>query len=232
MPLTRLGVGLGAVCLALVLGAPGVGAPDDRGAEPGAERGIETAPEVCAEAMIVPGLPFVFGFNNTDSAPGGPQGLCNSFEATVMQNDVWFVYDAHVTGVVTIDLDAPGYDAIVQVYSGPDCEHLAYSTCGDQPEPIEAAFVTEPGGRYWIQVGDWGIFEGGGLTIMQLTAAPLCPGDANLDGVVNFDDLVSVLSHWLLDYRPGTGEGDANLDGVVDFDDITAVLGEWLGECG
>lgn len=200
-------------------------------AQPENPRGIPAAPEVCAEAQVIPGLPFATGFDNTAAAPGAPTGLCNSLEATVMQNDVWFVLDATVTGVVTIDLDAPGYDAIVQVYSGPDCEHLAYSTCGDQPEPIVASFVTEPGGRYWIQVGDWGVIEGGGVTLMELTAAPLCPGDANLDGTVDFNDIAIILANWLFDYRPGTGEGDANLDGVVNFDDIAAVLAEWLSSC-
>jgi len=53
---------------------------------------------------------------------------------------------------------------------------------------------------------------------------PGCEGDANGDGVVDFDDITAVLSNWLT----AGPEGDANGNGIVDFDDLTAVLGDWL----
>ncbi|HBS29090.1 MAG TPA: hypothetical protein DEB06_06485 [Phycisphaerales bacterium] len=58
-----------------------------------------------------------------------------------------------------------------------------------------------------------------------------CPGNANGDGVVDFDDLSVVLAHWQNDYSPGTGPGDTNADGIVDFNDITTVLASWLRVC-
>jgi len=58
-----------------------------------------------------------------------------------------------------------------------------------------------------------------------------CPGDANGDGIADFDDLVTILANWLNDYTPGTGLGDSNGDGVVDFDDITETLSRWLESC-
>jgi len=61
--------------------------------------------------------------------------------------------------------------------------------------------------------------------------SPACPGDANGDGLIDFDDIVEVLANWLTSYAPGTGLGDANHDGIVDFDDITSVLGNWGGLC-
>jgi len=63
---------------------------------------------------------------------------------------------------------------------------------------------------------------------------PPCFGDANNDGIVDFDDIVAVLGAWLTDYSadPGaTGFGDANFDGIVDFDDIVAILANWLTNC-
>lgn len=63
---------------------------------------------------------------------------------------------------------------------------------------------------------------------------PPCYGDANNDGVVDFNDVVEVLSQWLNNYlgNPGaTGPGDANFDGVVDFNDIVIVLANWLNVC-
>ena len=55
---------------------------------------------------------------------------------------------------------------------------------------------------------------------------PQCPGDANGDLAVDFDDLNAVLEHW------GTtaSAGDVNGDGDVDFDDLYDVL-FWWDDC-
>lgn len=66
--------------------------------------------------------------------------------------------------------------------------------------------------------------------VVNAPACP-CPGDANSDNTVNFDDIVATLANWLSDYTPGTGTGDANCDGIVDFNDITASLAEWGATC-
>jgi hypothetical protein len=58
-----------------------------------------------------------------------------------------------------------------------------------------------------------------------------CVGNANGDGIVNFDDINAVISNWLASYSPGTGPGDANQDGVVNFEDVNAVLSNWLSVC-
>ncbi len=50
-----------------------------------------------------------------------------------------------------------------------------------------------------------------------------CPGDANNDGRVNFDDVVAVLANWG-DAGP---IGDADRDNLVDFDDVLSVLANW-----
>ncbi|HBS29168.1 MAG TPA: hypothetical protein DEB06_06880 [Phycisphaerales bacterium] len=65
----------------------------------------------------------------------------------------------------------------------------------------------------------------------EVTIDSPCPGDANADREVDFDDITAILGHWLADYTPGTGPGDADLSGTVDFDDITAALGRWLELC-
>ncbi len=59
----------------------------------------------------------------------------------------------------------------------------------------------------------------------------LCPGDANGDNTVNFDDINTVIANWLAIYTPGTGSGDANGDGIVNFDDINSVIANWLSVC-
>jgi spore coat protein A len=61
----------------------------------------------------------------------------------------------------------------------------------------------------------------------QFQVVHACPGDANGDNVVDFNDITAVLANWLNDYTPGTGPGDADANFVVDFNDITAVLSMW-----
>lgn len=61
-----------------------------------------------------------------------------------------------------------------------------------------------------------------------LTVVPAaCPGDANGDGVVNFDDITAVLANWL-----GAGPtGDADHNGIVNFEDISTVIANWGVVC-
>ncbi|MDX2115587.1 MAG: hypothetical protein SFZ24_08205, partial [Planctomycetota bacterium] len=61
--------------------------------------------------------------------------------------------------------------------------------------------------------------------------APPCAGDANLDRLINFEDVVSVLRQWSRGYPRGTGPGDADRDGTTDFDDVVAVMMAWTSEC-
>lgn len=56
-----------------------------------------------------------------------------------------------------------------------------------------------------------------------------CPGDANNDGLVNFDDVTMILSRWG-QCAPLAGMGDADGDRRVAFGDITMVLTFW-GAC-
>lgn len=66
---------------------------------------------------------------------------------------------------------------------------------------------------------------------VRLDAAPAdCPGDANGDLFVDFDDLNAVLAAWNTAVAPGT-MGDVTGDGFVDFDDLNEVLGAWGEGC-
>lgn len=65
-----------------------------------------------------------------------------------------------------------------------------------------------------------------GLTPVPFAKAR-CEGDADGDGVVGFNDVVSVLANWL-DEGP---VGDAMEDGEVNFIDLTAVLTNWQQDC-
>ncbi|MBL8765478.1 MAG: hypothetical protein JNM07_14580, partial [Phycisphaerae bacterium] len=62
---------------------------------------------------------------------------------------------------------------------------------------------------------------------------PLCQGDANNDGFVNFADVTSVLANFGNTYPAGVlnGPGDANHDGVINFGDVTTVLANFGMTC-
>lgn len=68
------------------------------------------------------------------------------------------------------------------------------------------------------------------LVLRDASVAPPCLGDADGNGVVDFDDINSVLANWLSTCPPPC-PGDANADGIVDFEDINAVLANWLNSC-
>ncbi len=63
-----------------------------------------------------------------------------------------------------------------------------------------------------------------------VTPAPDCPGDANGDLLVNFDDLNEVLAFWNTTQPVGTN-GDVTGDGMVNFDDLNEVLANWNTSC-
>ena len=55
---------------------------------------------------------------------------------------------------------------------------------------------------------------------------PRAPGDANLDGIVNIDDVFEVLGLWGA-ARPAGWRADFTGDGKVNIDDLFVVLGYW-----
>jgi len=76
-----------------------------------------------------------------------------------------------------------------------------------------------------------------GLLLLQLDPDGFpdecCPGNANGDSIVDFDDIVAILANWLEAGAESTpnNSGDANCDGEVNFDDIVTALGAWLSAC-
>jgi hypothetical protein len=105
-------------------------------------------------------------------------------------------------------------------------------------ELLAGAYAVSPDGRYFIgerrPMEDptwphlyWMQFPQGGC--------PLCPGDLNGDGNVEFADLLMLLSGWGSCPEVGACPGDVTgepgtPDGVVDFMDLLYILSHW-GPC-
>ncbi|MBL8746551.1 MAG: hypothetical protein JNK58_09385 [Phycisphaerae bacterium] len=66
---------------------------------------------------------------------------------------------------------------------------------------------------------------------LTVLTPPICYGDSDDDGAVDFSDVTETLSHFGADYGPYSGAGDANRDGRVNFADITNVLANFNFVC-
>lgn len=82
------------------------------------------------------------------------------------------------------------------------------------------------GQRYFISNLDLAIAADVGLR-----TRPLCPGDADLSGGVNFTDLNIVLSNFGASEPGGVLDGDLDADGDVDFSDLNIVLSNFGSDC-
>ncbi|HBS29346.1 MAG TPA: hypothetical protein DEB06_07825 [Phycisphaerales bacterium] len=90
-------------------------------------------------------------------------------------------------------------------------------------QPLESAPVPLFD-RATLQLAGWMCV----LSVQFVDAADArCPGDADGNGVIDFDDISAVLSNWLT----VGASGDASGDCMVDFVDITSVLANWNGGC-
>lgn len=134
--------------------------------------------ETCALCTVIPSLPYTDTVNNDTSAAGPPPGSCNIGAATEMQNDIWYCITPTVNCDidVTVDPDAgAGYDGIAVVHSGASCAGLTEDQCIDDPEPqVFTTISATAGTTYYIQIGDFGTGEGGGVTTINVSSPDGC----------------------------------------------------------
>ncbi|HBS29473.1 MAG TPA: hypothetical protein DEB06_08505 [Phycisphaerales bacterium] len=157
-------------------------------------------------------LTVFLGFNPDITTPAIPDSVVGGFNFVAAasnggfhQHFVYFLDEPASEGVYRLALRLRASGGVVQ----PSETFWIVFRQGDSPAQIEA--------------------QSAAIAYMNDLLAPpgACPGDADGDGAVNFDDITSILSHWL---TPGP-LGDANHDGAVNFDDITEVLVRWLEAC-
>jgi hypothetical protein len=181
--------------------------------------------ETCEDANLIPSVPFSTSFDNNNSTADGPAGACNSSSAVVMQNDIWFEWTPDQDCIAELTVDPTSYDGIVVVYEGTDCNNLVELDCGDEPEPIVLTWNAVGGTTYFIQVGDWGTAEGGGITDFSLRCV-LC-GDLDFDLDVDGDDY----NLFIAAYGSQTGDANYNADADYDGDGVVSLADfqTWVG---
>jgi sugar lactone lactonase YvrE len=131
---------------------------------------------------------------------------------------------ANAGGVYRANLD---FTNVEQITSGP--QGLRHLDIDEAAGMLYFGTQVQPSGVYRCDL------DGGGLVQVIVTGAfgiacvPeklgfVCPGDANLDLIVNIDDILSVINSW----GPCRGcPADLNGDGVVNIDDLLFVVNHW-----
>ncbi|MCA9311224.1 MAG: hypothetical protein KDA21_08465 [Phycisphaerales bacterium] len=104
------------------------------------------------------------------------------------------------SGTIDLNLDAGTYDLRASV-----------SQQGTMLQPSQSGFNLTMGGQTSVSFR------------VEVLVPPACAADVTNDGVVNFDDLNLVLSHW----SEADAPGDTDCSGHVDFDDLNSVLNAW-----
>ena len=123
----------------------------------------------CANPIVLVGSgPFPF---NSTGATTGVQGqgesLCNFFGFTQIATDVWYTWNATVSGPVAIDLCAPPTTAVdtkMAVYAGAGCPSGSALACNDDSCGLLSKVTVNVtmGQDYTIQLGNYP--GGGGAT--------------------------------------------------------------------
>ncbi len=196
----------------------------------------------CADAIAIgDGL---HAFDNIDATTDGPDepSLCSNSGDTQVQSDIWYRYTASCDGTLTVSTCGTPYDSKIAIYDGscPSSPDSAIGCnddfdCNDNGDVADDGYVAQAtatvvsGNDYLVRIGGYEGAQGAGAMVVFCTpGVPMnCPGDANGDDMVDFDDLNVVLGQW------GTigPEGDVDDDGDVDFDDLNLVLGNWGTTC-
>jgi hypothetical protein len=117
----------------------------------------------------------------TSSVFGCTFGGTGGGAADGIDNSVWYVFTPCASGTLTIDAPLPDgtdYDSIMVVYAAATCndatEASAVACADDEPMNI-ASLAVSAGLTYYIGIGDWGTFEGGGVTQVNFTFTPGAP---------------------------------------------------------
>jgi hypothetical protein len=136
----------------------------------------------CSSPQAISGV-GTFPFDNsgaTTGAEGQANAACDFFGTMGITNDVWFVWTASGTGVVSLLLcGSATIDSKVAIYAGGGCPGGAPIACNDDSCGLQSnvSFAVMGGNQYTIQLGTFPGATGGSGTFQLWTACcspPIC----------------------------------------------------------
>lgn len=168
------------------------------------------------------------------TGPAAPQ--CLAFGSDQIESDVFFSYTATCTGTLTVSIcNSADYDTRLGLYLGCSfgtpplitCNLSNIVACNDDTSGCGTTSRLQvpvvQGTCYRIRIGGFLSAQGSGT--FTVSCAGNCPGDVNLNGIVDAADLTLLLGQW-----NGPGSADLNGDGIVNGPDLAILLGAW-GNC-
>ncbi|HVZ94614.1 MAG TPA: PKD domain-containing protein, partial [Phycisphaerales bacterium] len=183
----------------------------------------------CSNAFVVTDGQRAFTNINSDTdGPNEPD--CASGGYSAMENDVWFSYNAACNGLLTVSLCPATFDSMLAVYAGGCPGSGTLVECNDDfcDTASQVSFNAISGTNYRIRASGWqGATGYGTLTVV---CVPVCPGDANGDGIIGLADIAVLIQHWTQSVLPGTN-GDVSGNGSVGLDDVAIVIQHWNQSC-
>ena len=147
--------------------------------------------EDCENAVEITVLPWDIIFDNDQATADEELGSCHSpYPPNLMQNDAWFKYTA--TDDIFLQLEVMELEftnMLLAIYEGTDCNNLTEIYCINDPEPYSYGFSAVTGNTYWFQIGEYGIYEGGGMIHFLLEGGTLgrCCDDTDPDNPLCYD---------------------------------------------
>jgi hypothetical protein len=159
------------------------------------------------------------GYGTSCSAPGfdcNPEGACCFFDGSC--GDTLSPEEcAEASGT---------YQGNDSTCSGVSCPQPTGACCASNGacNPLPQATCMQIPGATWGGPGTTCADQNGNGT--PDGCEPPCPGDTNADGIVDVEDLVTVITTW----GQPDGAGDVSGDGDVDVEDLVMVITGW-GEC-
>lgn len=195
---------------------------------------------LCENAVVVgEGATAITNYGAATDGPEEPE-LCSAFADSDVQSDVWYIHETTCTGMLVVDMCDADFLTKIAAYEG-GCPSESGSALACSVAACENILGTtlrvavNEGDTIYLRIGGHLGAQGEGVMTITCDDCPADfagPGDAP-DGVVNVDDLLSLLNAWGTDCnvcpQDLTGPG-GQPDGIINVDDLLVILNEW-GPC-